>query len=787
MDLALRCYHCRQSLPSDPAWVDIDGVPAPMCCAGCAAATRWIHAAGLADFYRLRSERSAPVGTLDEDYAAWEHPEVLAEHACEVEQGREITVLVEGMHCAACAWLIDHALAQENGVLETGANAVTGRVRLRWDPKRTGLAPLLRRLAALGFTPHLATGVARERRLQRQRRGDLLRLGVAGLGAMQAMMFAEALYLDSAAQMSGAMRDFLRWIAFLVSSPVVFYAGWPFLAGAARELRLRRLGMDTLVAGSVLLAYGASLVETLRGGAHVWFDAAVMFVFLLLCARQLESWARRRANAQVDALARARPALAWREEGGELRRVARVQLAAGDVVRIAAGEVLPADGVLLDDEAAFDEALLSGESQPVPRRRGDTVLAGSLAPTQPVRIRLLRVGADTRLAELTRLVERAQGERPRLARLADRVASRFVVLLLALAAAVFAAWWRIEPARAFEVALAVLVVACPCALSLAIPTALVAAHAHLARIGVLILRADALQTLARIDTMLFDKTGTVTEDALELARVDGFDATTPTQALQIAAALQRDIRHPLAQAFAPHAASVGAAAVRLVPGCGVEGRIDDTWHRLGRADFASGGRDDGGVWLARDGRALARFELRQRLRPDAVDALAALRAQGLALELCSGDGAQAVADAARNLGLEHFAARQSPDDKLARLRALQATGHVVAMVGDGINDAPVLAGADVSIALDAGATLAHRAADIVLTGASLARIAQALTLARRMRRIVRQNLAWAIVYNLVALPFAALGLVAPWLAAIGMALSSLTVTLNSLRLARPAR
>jgi Cu2+-exporting ATPase len=785
MDLALRCHHCGESLPADAPFVTFDGVALPVCCAGCAAAARWIRDAGLGDYYRLRQREAPRAASGDDDYRAWDHPDVLAEHARAVPGGMELTLLTEGMRCAACAWLIDRALGAQAGVIEVGANAVTGRIRLRWDPVRTGLAPLLARLAGLGFVPHLATGATREAALQRERRRDVLRLGVAGLGAMQAMMFAEALYLDTSGEMPLATRDFLRWIAFLVSTPVVFFAGWPFLAGFARELRMRRLGMDTLVATSVLLAYGASLVETVRGGMHVWYDAAVMFVFLLLCARQLEAWARRRASAQVDALARARPALALRETAaGGTQTVALAQLAPGDVMRVPAGEVLPGDGELLEAAAAFDEALLTGESVAVPRQPGDTVLAGSIAPRQAIRLRLTRVGSETRLADLVRLVERAQEGRPRLARIADRVASRFVAVMLVLAAGVFAAWWSIEPARAFEVTLAVLVVGCPCALSLAIPAALAAAHGRLARLGVLALRGDALETLARVDTVMFDKTGTLTGERPELQAVEPCAGQDRAEVLALAAALQRDNRHPLAQAFAPFAGAARAAATQQVAGAGIEGRIDGVVHRLGRADFACGASDDGAVWLARDGVALARFTLRDALRPDACAAVDALRAAGLGLELSSGDGAAAVAAVADTLGIARAASRQAPADKLARLRGLQAEGHVVAMLGDGINDAPVLAGADVSFALGGGAALAHRAADFVLAGASLRRVPQALALARRTRAIVRQNLAWAIAYNALALPFAAAGLVAPWLAAIGMALSSLLVTLNALRLLR---
>ena len=791
---AATCFHCGEALPLLPARLVLDDRERMFCCDGCAAAAQWIRDARLDDYYRLRSEPAARVADEDADLALWDREEVLAEHARAVPGGRELTLLTDGMRCAACAWLIDRALAREPGVLEASANAVTGRIRIAWDPARTPLSAPLRRLPALGYRPYLATGEAAERARRGERNRWLLRLGLSGLAAMQAMMFAEALYLDTSGQMSHAMRDFLRWVTFLVSTPVVFWAGWPFLAGAARELRGRRPGMDTLVAGSTLLAYFASVVETLRGGPHVWYDAAVMFVFLLLAARMLEQRVRGIASAQVDALARARPAFAVRERAdGSRETVALGVLAVGDVLRVAAGEALAADGVLLGAEAGFEEALLTGESHPVRKQAGDPVFAGTICRERPARVRISATGAATRLSQLGRLVEQAQAHRPPLARAADRIASGFVAALVLVALGVYVAWRAHDPARAFEVALALLVVSCPCALSLAVPAALAAANGALAKLGVLPLRADALERLARVDDVVFDKTGTLGDGAPVLVDVEAFGGMPRDEALRIAAALERDSGHPLAAAFAlrpaerrhgrPHEAGL-PDSVMAVAGQGVEGAIAGRFWRLGHAAFACNGPDDGALWLGDGTRAFARFSVAEQQRMDAAGALQALRAQGLALHLYSGDAAGNVARFAEALGIADARARQSPEDKLARVRALQAGGRRVAMVGDGLNDAPVLAGADVSIAIGEGAALAQRAADLVLASPSLSRIPQAIALARRTRRVVRQNFAWAIGYNLLALPLAACGLVTPWLAALGMAASSLLVTLNALRLAR---
>jgi Cu2+-exporting ATPase len=783
MDALARCAHCSQPLPPDAPTAMVGGVSCAVCCRGCAAAARWIAEAGLDDYYRLRNASAPRPDDAAPDFAAWTHPEILQQHVVRVDGGLALSVLTDRMHCAACAWLIDNALRRLPGVLDAGANAVTGRVRFAWNPDLVALPAILARLHALGFPPRLARSAASEAARSSERRRDLIRLGVAGLGAMQAMMLAEAVYLDTAGQMDVATRDFFRWMTFFVSTPVVFFSGWPFISGMMRDIARRHLGMDALVGSSILLAYGASLAETLRGGPQVWFDAAVMFVLLLLAARQLERWARARAGAQVELLAQAKPVLATREVDARHEQVPVSMLAAGDVVCVASGEALPADGVLLDD-GELDEALLTGEASMLRRAAGEAVLAGSVAGSVALRLRVTATGGATYLSFLQRLMERAGLERPPIARLADRIAGVFVPVLFLLAAATFAAWWQIDASRAFAVALSVLVVSCPCALSLAIPTALTTAYGALARRGVLPLRGDALEALAGVDTVLFDKTGTLTAGKGRIVAAEAFHPTTMAQASAFAHALQGGGTHPLAQAFAlpDDARRETLTQSRSHPGLGIEGIVDGRRLRLGRADFAAAGRDDGAIWLGDGVTALARFEIGDQIRADARDAVAQLTRLGLAVELSSGDAQPAVDAVAAAVGIRTARARQSPEAKLERLRTLQREGHRAAMIGDGINDAPVLAGADVSFAFGSGAATAHRHADFVLTGDTLARIPQAIVLARQTRRIVRQSLAWAVGYNLVALPFAALGSVEPWVAALGMTLSSLAVTLNALRL-----
>lgn len=780
------CWHCGEPLPARGAvHAQLAGAERAFCCGGCAAAADWIHGAGFDAFYRIGDRAGARVAASEPDYAAWDQPAFLDRHAPARAGARELDVLVEGMRCSACAWLIEKALAREPGITRVLVDVPGAGLHLRWRDGAGAPSHWLRLLARVGYRVHLPGALPDAGFERESRRGALKRLAVAGLGAMQAMMTSEALYFGAGA-MDPATRDFFRWITFLVATPVVYYAGWPFLRGAWQQLRLRRPGMDLLVATSVLLAWGASTVETLRGGPHVYFDAAVMFVLFLLATREIEAAVRRRTLAAAALLARRQPATARVVEAGGDRSIDAADLVAGMRVRVASGEALPADGRLESAEGAFDESLLSGESRPMLRRAGEPVLAGSVCCAAAVEFSVTRAGPDTTLAQLARLALRAGAARPRIAALADRIAAVFVVVMLALAALTALAWSALDPERALPAALAVLAVSCPCALALAVPAALAAAHARLARDGVLVLGADALPLLARVDTLVMDKTGTLTQGQRSLRRAVAADGGDVAPWLAIAAALERHSRHPIARAFDAVPTALDAVAVVEHAGLGLEGSVEGRRWRLGLPAFAGAAGDADEIALGDGTRIVARFQLGDAIRPGTVAACQALRGQGLALELLSGDAAGPVAALAHETGIDDWRARQGPAQKIARVRALQAAGHRVAMLGDGINDAAVLAGADVSLAVAEGAALALAHADVVLHGGP-ARLPALLEMARRTRRVMRQNLAWALAYNLSLVPAAAFGLVPPWLAALGMSMSSLAVTLNAMRLARAPR
>jgi ATPase, P-type (transporting), HAD superfamily, subfamily IC/heavy metal translocating P-type ATPase len=791
------CWHCGEPLQAGVGIrALVAGQPRPMCCHGCRAAAEWIQHLGLADYYRLRttpSQTLSGVTSPDNSGADGWHDAESSRHVIrELGAGlRESLLLIEGMHCAACVWLIERALGAMKGIVSIQVNAVARRARVVWRDSEITLPQILHALPRIGFQalPLDAQGLDDARR--QESRAALKRLLVAGFGAMQAMMFAPALYLGAAASLDASTRELLRWVGFLVATPVVLYSAQPFFAGALRSLRIGQLGMDVPVAFAIAAVYAASFIEALRGSGEVYFDSISMFVFFLLAGRYLEMRARHRACDLTDALVKLTPPFADRRlEDGTLQRIAIRELRVGDCVHVSEGGIVPADGALLSERCSVNEALLSGESAPVLKLRGDLLIAGSILEDGPMQLRIERVGAATALACVAALVGRAQAARPQLVRVGERAAARFVGLVFALTALTIAAWAVVDPSRAFTAAVAVLVISCPCAFALAVPAAITRALAALARSGVLVAKPDAIQGLAECTHALFDKTGTLTEASLSLTDVETFNGVSRGEALRRAASLARQSRHPAARVIAAaHPDQSGSAPTGAIshPGLGVSASIAGRELRLGRSDFAvaagliSHDFDDA-VLLADDAGPIAAFRLSERLRVDAGVAIDALKQQGVTVLIASGDSSAKVTTIAERLGVSSWRARQLPADKLAWLATLRAEGARVLAVGDGVNDAPVLAGADVAIALAEGAELAQASSDIVLTGGRLGAIAPARAIAQQTLAIVRQNQQWAFFYNFAAVPLAALGFVPPWLAALGMSLSSVGVILNTLRI-----
>ena len=798
------CLHCEAPVPESADFhVVIDGSRKPICCEACETAAQTIIDKDLLDFYRFRDKPSGttptgqnPDGSLQR-WAGYDRPGLQREFVVVNADGtRTAHLLLHGVRCAACSWLVERGIATMDGVASISVNPVTTRTDIQWDPARIQLSEILGQMARLGFSPYPHTEDEVERMAVAARRSSLKRLIVAGLGMMQVTTYAVALYAGAFQGMDPSIEQFLRLISLLVATPIVLYSGAPFFMGAWRDLKVRSPGMDVPVALAIGAAWSASVWNTLIGYGEVYFDSATMFVFFLSVARHLEMTGRYRVLGLSDAFARHLPRVATRLVDEQPCEVGAMELVPGDIVLVYPGQTFPADGILEGGDVKVDESLLTGESEPVLKCAGDRVVAGAINQRAAATMRVDRVGADTELAQISRLMSAAQNEKPPIVQLANRVASRFVTGVLLAALVVGTVWWMIAPERAFEIVLALLVVTCPCALALATPAAFTVATSALARCGFLVRRSGALEELNRVTDVLFDKTGTLTDRNVMLRRTDVFGSVGEVSALKIAAALESRSEHPIAAAFAAHAADPDVARVTAVPGEGLEGFVGGRHYRIGAAEYVSGLSatsvplsDDipetvRCIYLGDETAVIARFELAEAARAGAAEAVDALVSMGITSMIASGDRDASVRAFAGQLGIGVHHAGMKPADKLALLKDLQESGLTVAMVGDGINDSPVLAGANISIAMGSGTSLAQHSADCIMVNENLTTLIDAFDIARRTMRVVRQNLVWAVCYNIIALPLAASGMLAPWMAALGMSASSLLVTSNALRLNR---
>ena len=726
------------------------GAQREFCCAGCEAVAHAIVDGGFARYYETRC---APGSPPPEERRQQDFPDT----------GAEASLILGRVTCAACLWLIEQVLARTPGVARAEVNYTTQRAHVAWDRERTDLSRIVAALRAVGYDAVPYDPQRQEEARRRARRAALWRLFVAGFGAMQVMMYAFPAYVSDG-ELSAEASQAMRWASLFITLPVLAFACRPFFAGAWRELRTARIGLETPIALGLAGAFLASCWATFTGTGEVYFDSISMLAFLLLGARYVESAVRERAAAQLDRLTQWQP---------------RKDLRKGQAVLVAPGERFPADGVVESGASSADESLLTGEARAMAKRRGDTVVAGSVNLEQPLEMRVTHAGADTQSAAIARLAERAAASRPALVEAAERIAGHLTKVILVAAAAAGLFWgdaW---------IAVAVLVATCPCALGLAAPIVLTRANAELLSRGALVTRSRAHEALARVTDVVLDKTGTLSAGRIGVSAVTLLGDADEAACLDIASALEATSRHPIAQAFG-FASPLKVDKARNFAGEGVEGMISGVRYRIGSARFcralcAAPASSRANVFLAGAQGWLAGFELSDRLRPDAAALVADLRARGIEVHLASGDQPAAVAAIARELGIVRFQGAMTPQMKHDYVAQLQDEGRVVAMVGDGLNDAPVLARADVSFAMAGGADAAQLHADIVVTGERLGAIPEAFAVAQRAMRLVRHGFAWALAYNAVVLPLAALGLVGPWQAALGMGLSSVLVMLNASR------
>ena len=714
----------------------------------------------------------------------------------------ESTVVFEGMHCAACAGTIEQALRATPGVRAADVSAASHRGRVVWDESATQPSRWMNAVLRTGYRPLPAhDALATERRLAETRKMTW-RLGVAGLCMMQVMMYATPTYFTAPGEIEPDLVNLLRWAQWVLSVPVVLFSCQPFFRNAWLDLKLRRVSMDLPVALGMLITFVVSSLGTFEPagvfGREVYFDSLTMFVFFLLTGRWLELRLRDRTAGALEALMHRLPdSVQRRNAAGAWERVSVRRIRAGDVLQVLPGEAFPADGVLINGQTLADEALLTGESTPLARAVGERVIAGSHNLSAPVEMRVEQAGGDTRYAQIVALMAQAATSKPQIALLADRMAKPFLIFVLLAAGLACAWWWPSDPGHALMIAVAILVVTCPCALSLATPAAMLASAGALARNGVLVRRLQALEALSHVDTVVFDKTGTLTRDAFVLEDVRLREGVSRECALALAAALARGSLHPVSRALSLAADQEAATqkppeltALREVPGQGVvalHGAAGEL--RLGSAAFCGVEADlaHGPVSHLSDERGwLASFLLREDLRADSGAAVAELQAAGLKVSLLSGDRSESAERVSQLAGIKDARGGCLPDDKLAWMQQAQAAGHQVAMVGDGLNDGPVLAGANVSFAFGRAVPLARAQADFVVLGDRLSLIPITYAKAGRTMRVVRQNLGWAAAYNAVGVPLAMAGWMPAWAAGLGMAASSLLVVLNALRLSSSA-
>lgn len=836
------CFHCGDPLPSEPFYTPVLGEARAMCCLGCELAAQSIVEAGLEQYYLDRSTINRTASLPDALYQlqAYDHREIQAQFVYQQDQLSVAELSVTNLRCAACSWLIESRLHALDGVAQCQVNLTQQRMRVLWDETRLPISQILAAIQAIGYDAKPYRQDTHVAMLARHNRRMVFQLGVAALGAMQAMMFAVGMYFGDYYGMAAQDKQFLRWVSLFVSIPVVLLAGAPFFASAWSALRARQVNMDVPIALAIVLTFAASIYATTSGTGETYYDSVSMLIFFLLAGKYVEHNARSKAANLAQDLVVVEPILVAKL--GEYAVLSADELAAlpvsqldallknadtvtpdnlvsapslkvGDIVRIDAGSSVISDGILLSAHATVSQSLLTGESDLITKQRGDAIVGGSQNDSQPFVMQVTALPNDSQIGIIDRLVNRALSEKPQIALRADRMARWFVARVLLIASVVFVAWYVIKPAHAVWATVAVLVATCPCALSLATPIALTVATNRLASLGFLATRGHTLGALANVTHVAFDKTGTLTYGQPKLLHIETLNDDTAqdkTDALlAIAAGMEVGSRHPIAHALLGAASQLHLPTLdnlQHIAGGGIAADIGEQHYRLGHSAFALDlAQDDNNralvdlpnltahsastsVTLSRQTatgwHALAHFYFHDKVRETAQATVHGLQSAGIEVLILTGDPSAQAQQVGQALGIDTVCQGLTPDDKLGHIKALQDQGAVVQMVGDGVNDAPVLAGADVSTAMAGAADLAQVASDSVLIGGHLTAISHAHTVARKTEHIIRQNMRWAIGYNIAVLIPAALGYVPPWLAAIGMSLSSFGVVMNALRLKR---
>ncbi|MFC1237636.1 heavy metal translocating P-type ATPase [Vibrio sp. F74] len=784
--MAHSCYHCGEDVPENTDFiVEILGEAREMCCPGCQAVAQTIIDSGLVSYYQYRTEKAEKAELVPEQLQAlinYDNEEVQSEFVRKSDNTSEVTLSLEGVTCAACAWLIEKQINDKPGVNLIRVNTTTNRAIVNWDNTQTKLSDLLSSIHRLGYKAAPFEADAHEATYHQSMKQYLYRLGIAGLASMQVMMLAVALYFEVFGDLDTEFKQYLRIVSLLFATPVLLYSALPFYLNAWRSIRGRTLGMDVPVSIALIFAYVASVIATVQEQGEVFFESVSMFTFFLLLGRFLEMRARRKAAAASANLLKLIPAMATKIDGTQVP--VRV-LQPGDRVRVLPGEHIPADGLIIDGRIHVDESMLTGESIPVVKSVDDNVYAGSINTDEAFELEVTATKAESMLASIVRLQDEAQMTKPKIAQIADVIARYFVAAILTIAFATWLYWHQHQPDDAFWIMLSVLVATCPCALSLATPTAVTCATSRMGDLGLLLRKAHVIETFCKVNHLVIDKTGTLTKGEIHIDNVALYSVQDKDTCLAIAAALEKHANHPIAKAFKQTSKKDATVSeVKNVIGFGIQGLWQGQECRIGNAQFVLGDEalsTPSSIFLSVDNQHIATFSYRDPIRNESKAFIEQLHSLGIKTTLLTGDSLINANRVAQEINVGKVVADASPEKKLAYLRAL-GKEDITLMVGDGINDAPTLSGAHLSIAMGGGTDVAKASADIVLLGDKLSHILHARKLALNTRKVIRQNLAWSLGYNLLILPLAVMGHVAPYIAVVGMSASSIIVVTNSLRL-----
>ncbi|QIR14568.1 heavy metal translocating P-type ATPase [Shewanella aestuarii] len=791
------CFHCSEPVVTANKFVTvIDGQPQDMCCPGCQAVSQAIMDAGLTNYYRYRSEPGSKQNALVPDainqFTAYDLPEVQKDLIHSDADKDTISLSIDGITCAACAWLIEHKLKTLPGIVNIAVNTTTQRAVVSWMPTKVALSEILQQISQIGYQAAPYQVDEQEKHSKAESRKFLLRLGLAGFATMQVMMFALALYSGYFTDLDVELRDYFRWVSMIFAAPVVFYSAQPFYFSAIRSLLGGNLNMDLSVSIAICGAYIASCIATINGTGEVYFESVSMFTFFLLLGRYFEQQAKQKASVSSSNLHKLVPVTAQIVKNGQVTEIAAKQLKVADIILVRPGDVVAADGIITQGKTSINESMLTGEQMPVTKELGCSVFAGTINIEQPIEVEITALGQDQLVSEIIRLQEVASNNRPHIALLADRLARYFSATILTIATLTYFSWLTFAPEDAFWVTLSVLVATCPCALALATPTAVTCATAIFTRLGIITRKSGVFEKLPMINHVVFDKTGTLTCGKLSLGNVLLHANLTQDEVLTLAANLEQGSLHPIAQVFLPFAdKNLPVTDIHHHVGLGVEGTYNSQTVRLGSKVFCCESHTEPSkneienqlIYLSLNKQLMATFELNDDIRQDASDTINSLKKSHIDVSMATGDSSGHVKYLASKLAINNVHSGMSPSSKLSLIKQIQKTQQV-AMFGDGINDAPVLAGADISIAMGSGSAIAKNSADLILLGDHLSRFNDAIEVAKQTNRIIKQNLAWAFGYNVIILPLAVTGHVVPYIAAIGMSLSSIIVVSNSLRLLR---